>query len=540
VKWGDVDASDSARADLSTGGTPAQPLQIFINYRHEDVPFAAMTVYRELRGSFGQQNIFFDQGTLRPGMRFPEEIRSSLTKGSGAFIAMIGSQWAPTMLAHRQRGDLDYVAKELELALQNKWTVIPVLVDNASLPEPLQLPRAIRALPDCQVARLRQTNLDDDIAVLTARLNEIHQATADNASQPAAAGAAMTTQPSASTKQMMRPSAPSRPADPGETTASLKVDDAHYQALNEEADNLVVFLGAEANADDHDGPYREGGAMLPDDNDLADYLAAKIDLPSGHRDLAEVAQYVRMIRGEPNVFRWVKQILGVDSEPGPVHRYLARLPKRREELGLERRYQMIVTPKLDVALEKAFRDEGEPFDIAVYMARGTEYAGRFVHLPWQEAEPRPIVTPNEYTGFPIVTDYGELTRTVIVRISGGIDDAGIGYRWRSNYVITEDHYIDYLSGRPAEEVVPIQILAKLRQASCLFLGYTIADWRLRVFLRWIWQDDRLGTATHWAVERNPDALERQFWRRCGVDLYECRLSDYVRGLDEFLQTPSAR
>ena len=40
-------------------------------------------------------------------------------------------------------------------------------------------------------------------------------------------------------------------------------------------------------------------------------------------DLAGVAQYVREIRGEPNVFKWVKQVLAVGSEPGPVHRYLA-------------------------------------------------------------------------------------------------------------------------------------------------------------------------------------------------------------------------
>ena len=66
---------------------------------------------------------------------------------------------------------------------------------------------------------------------------------------------------------------------------------------------------------------------------------------------------------------------------------------------------------------------------------------------------------------------------MIVRINGAVDDLAAGYRWKSNFVITEDHYIDYLGGRSAEEVVPTQILAKLRQASCLFLGYTIADWR---------------------------------------------------------------
>ena len=71
------------------------------------------------------------------------------------------------MLAHRQRDDEDYVTKEIELALRNKWTVIPVLVDDASLPDPLQLPPSIRALPDCQAARFRQTNLDDDVEELS-------------------------------------------------------------------------------------------------------------------------------------------------------------------------------------------------------------------------------------------------------------------------------------------------------------------------------------------------------------------------------------
>ena len=510
-----VDTSDSSRParDLAAEGPAGLPLKIFINYRHEDMPFAAMTLYRELRGRFGKENIFFDEGTLRPGMRFPEEIKSHLTDGAGAFIALIGSRWMPTMTAHRQRGDLDYVTKEIELALQNRWTVIPVLVDDASLPDPLQLPPAIRALPDCQAARLRQMNLDDDIGELSARLNEIREGRKDEIEPP---------------PTVIEP--PPVPAPP----PVLAADDEHYHMLVDEADNLVVFLGAGANADDHEGPFREGAAMLPDDTDLAEYLAAKIRLESGQRDLAEVAQHVRMIRGEPNVFRWVKQVVGVAPEPGPVHRYLARLPRRLEELGLQKRYPMIVTPKLDLALERAFQEEGEPFDVAVYMAPGTEYAGRFVHLPWGQVDPRPIMTPNEYTDFPIVTDYGELTRTVIVRISGAVDDLETGYRWKSNFLITEDHYIDYLGGRPAEEVVPTQILAKLRQASCLFLGYKIADWRLRVFLHWIWQGERLSGATCWAVERNPDVIERQFWQRSGVCLYKSRLTDYVAGFDRFL------
>ena len=429
------------------------------------------------------------------------------------------------MDAHWRRDDHDYVVEEIELALRNGWTVIPVLLNNATLPEFARLPRCIRALLDYQAAWLRQDSLDGDIENLCARLEEISAQPARAASLPGPVN--MT---------------------PPESTASLcaavsdiqPAGDEHYQALVDELDNLVIFLGAGANADDYAKPFQPGTAMLPDDSDLAAYLAAKARLTSERQVLAEVAQHARMVRGEPNMFSWVKEILAVETKPGPAHSYLARLPIRLAELGLEKRYQMIVTPKFDVALEQALLKIREPFDAAVYMAPGTEHAGRFVHLPWRSAEAVPILAPNEYHEFPIHGEDGELARTVIVRINGAVDNLKAGYPWKKNYVITEDHYIDYLGGRPAEEVVPAQILAKLRQASCLFLGYAVADWRLRVFLHWIWPGERPTGAIHWAVDSDPGQLERHFWRRSDVVLYRSRLTDYLRGFDEFLDQNRGR
>ena len=492
------------------------PLRIFINYRHEDVPFAASMLYHELKGRYGAENIFFDSGTLRPGMQFLEAIASHLTGASGAFLTLIGPRWLATMDEHRRGGDDDYVLREIDLGLRNGWILIPVLLDNATIPDGRDLPLAIRALPRYQVARLRQASLAADIDDLVARLDEV-------GSRPPVDGP-------------VRDSEPENRVGPDEAKAISEVpaaDDEHYQMLVDEADNLVIFLGAGANADDRDGPFRPGAAMLPDDADIAEYLAVKARLKSSERQLAEVAQYARMIRGEPRVFSWVKSLFA-NSAPGPVHRYLAHLPRRLEELGLEKRYQMIVTSKFDVALEQAFLAAKEPFDVAIYMAPGTEHAGRFVHVKWGQVVPEPILAPNEYDGFPIVGDDSQLTRTVIVRINGAIDDPDIGYRWKNNYVITEDHYIDYFGARPAEEVVPMQILAKLRQSSCLFLGYALADWRLRVFLHWIWPGERPSGATHWAVQRRPDVLERRFWEHAGVGLYRSRLTDYVQGFDRFL------
>jgi hypothetical protein len=288
-----------------------------------------------------------------------------------------------------------------------------------------------------------------------------------------------------------------------------------------------------ANADNEDEPWSVGCQRLPDDRELAAFLATRLGLKNPSLHLAEVAQRAGALRGEMELFQWVQQVLRVESEPGLIHWYLAHLPAQ-----LGRRYQMIVTPQYDAALEKAFTEADEDFDVIVYMAPGTEQAGRVVHRPW-DAFPCPIDKPNEYTGLPIIAGDHSLRRTVIVRISGAVDDPSAGFSWEDNYVITEDHYIDYLSGRATEEVVPGQVLAKLKKANYLFLGYTIADWRLRVFLQRIWKGPKLGRAKYWAIESKPDALERELWKQAGVTLYQSSLTDYLRGLYDYLASHPA-
>jgi SIR2-like domain len=135
-------------------------------------------------------------------------------------------------------------------------------------------------------------------------------------------------------------------------------------------------------------------------------------------------------------------------------------------------------------------------------------------------------------GFPI-GDYDELERPVIVKIHGAVDGNVSGYRWRQNYVITEDHYIDYLSSSPIENLVPVQILDKLTDSHCLFLGYPVRDWNLRVFLKRAWRGGPIG-AKSWAIEPTPDTLEREFWAQSHVDVYAANLAHYVDQLDQRL------
>jgi hypothetical protein len=143
---------------------------------------------------------------------------------------------------------------------------------------------------------------------------------------------------------------------PAEEQRSLK---EHYRWVAGHAGSLVVFLGAGANADDRGGPWRAGSGMLPDDQDLAMYLASLVGREDTSPHLAEIAQYAGARFCERELFDWVTQALTVDAGPGPgpVYRYLAQLPK-----VLGNRYQLIVTPNYDAALETAFRDAGQEFE----------------------------------------------------------------------------------------------------------------------------------------------------------------------------------
>jgi hypothetical protein len=43
-------------------------------------------------------------------------------------------------------------------------------------------------------------------------------------------------------------------------------------------------------------------------------------------------------------------------------------------------------------------------------------------------------------------------------------------------------------------------------------------------------------ATSWAVQRDPEDLEKDLWKQAGVELYASSLVDYLTGLSEHLST----
>ena len=232
--------------------------------------------------------------------------------------------------------------------------------------------------------------------------------------------------------------------------------------------------------------------------------------------------------GAKPLYRELRSLFAARYGPGRVHEFFASFPGRMRALGRER-YQLIVTTNYDDALEKAFDDlepEPEPYDVVWYIADPEEHRGKFWHRP-PGGPPRKITKPKYYK------DLALDRRTLILKIHGAVDRHDED---RDSFVITEDHYIDYLTKTDIGQLLPADILAKLRKSGFLFLGYSMADWNLRVILHRIWGEQPLSYRS-WAIRKDVDPVEQALWKARNVDVFDIPLEDYMKELDRRLGAP---
>ena len=276
---------------------------------------------------------------------------------------------------------------------------------------------------------------------------------------------------------------------------------------------------------------RDDSTYLPSGGELADFLAEYFEFPSAQgdeqarRDLARVSQYAAVIQGSGPLYDELHQLFDADYPPTNLHTFLAELPSvQRKQLG-HAKCQLIVTTNYDDALERAFRTAGEPYDVVSYKAEG-DHRGKFVHWP-HEQEPILIEQPNEYADLPLAD------RTVILKMHGAIDRTDPD---RDSFVITEDHYIEYLARTDISNLVPATIRAKIKKSHLLFLGYSMRDWNLRVILHRIWGEQVL-TYKSWAIQHAPEPVEQKFWAKRDVEILDVSLEEYVENLLRDVQAP---
>jgi hypothetical protein len=282
---------------------------------------------------------------------------------------------------------------------------------------------------------------------------------------------------------------------------------------------LTFVLGAGASLfgrSASDGIPWEGA---PTAQELALRLAKAFRLPkelAASPELATVAQWIAVMRGGPMpLYDELHDVFDRDFPVTPLHRFLAEVP------GLVRKHggrpPLLLTTNYDDLIERALEEQGEAYDLVVYMAE-REHHGNFFHQP-PGGTLSLIEQPKDYAAA------NPDERTVVLKLHGFVNRRDPG---SDSYVITEDHYIEYLARSDLDELLPKLVAGRLRNSHLLFFGYSLRDWNLRAIL---YQLKEQATRCEWfAVRKDFDPAEEKMWERQGVTMIGMSLEDYLAQL----------
>ena len=121
--------------------------QIFISYRRDDTAGVAGRLYDRLVQHYGRNAVFKDVDSIPLGSNFKQYI-DSVIKKCDLVIVVIGDRWLGSEGETRRRIDdpRDLVRIEIESALQRAIPVVPLLVQNTSMPSEADLPSSLQEL----------------------------------------------------------------------------------------------------------------------------------------------------------------------------------------------------------------------------------------------------------------------------------------------------------------------------------------------------------------------------------------------------------
>ena len=297
----------------------------------------------------------------------------------------------------------------------------------------------------------------------------------------------------------------------------------------------VPFLGAGVNIR---SPGAEGvGTQLPTGGQLSRQLADLVSFPSDDErdieDLSKVASYFVETSARSVLRQELRAVFDIDSEPGPIHHYLASIDTPL----------LIVTTNYDDNMERALQRAGRPFDLVVHPTDRKDYDASVFWWRAGASAPEKPVAPNK-----LLIDLSQTT--VVYKMHGTMHRADA--QWDS-YVVTEDDYVEFLSRMAGQSAVPSQFIRHFRSRHFLFLGYGLRDWNLRVLLRSLAMAPvpepnapQLVTPTppdagseervkSWAIQYKPSMIERELWSARDVRIFDESIDDFTTAI---LGTPT--
>ncbi len=147
---------------------------VFISYRRDDSKWFARSLNETLSSTLGDKRVFIDVADIDLGVDFTQAINDTLQKCK-VLVAIIGEHWLSASNDQGRRIDDpdDYVRLEIATALKRNIRVIPVLVENASMPLASDLPEEIKALAHRNAIQLSHANFEDGAKRLTDTLKSV-------------------------------------------------------------------------------------------------------------------------------------------------------------------------------------------------------------------------------------------------------------------------------------------------------------------------------------------------------------------------------
>jgi len=118
--------------------------KIFISYRRADSKHITDRLHDHMIIHFSEDEVFQDVDNIPFGVDFRKFLSDSINQ-CDVVLVVIGTEWTRIM-QERAKQPNDFVRIEVESALKLDKLVIPVLVNNATMPNPDDLPESVREL----------------------------------------------------------------------------------------------------------------------------------------------------------------------------------------------------------------------------------------------------------------------------------------------------------------------------------------------------------------------------------------------------------
>jgi TIR domain len=151
----------------------AMARKVFISYRRDDTRYQAHRIHTAFCKTIPSDHVFMDVDSIPPGENF-RKILEEWVNQCEVLLALIGPGWidARDMKTKGRRLDNknDFVRIEIGEALARNIPVVPVLIDDAPMPDVDLLPDDLKELVDRQAVFVEYRTFDADVERLIRKL----------------------------------------------------------------------------------------------------------------------------------------------------------------------------------------------------------------------------------------------------------------------------------------------------------------------------------------------------------------------------------